>query len=109
MSQRLPRRVGLAKAREMTLTCRTYSGAEALAMGLVNACVPDAELDIEIAAWSASILANSWFSHRANKALLNQTDGMNIAAGLAHESYRTAGRGPDMQERIAAFTQKRKG
>src|SRR5512137_1071229 len=41
MSQRLPRRVGTYKAREMMFTCKTYSGAEAAAMGLANFCVPD--------------------------------------------------------------------
>ena len=28
---------------------------------------------------------------------------MSLTAGLAHEAYATAGRGPDMAERIAAF------
>jgi hypothetical protein len=56
-----------------------------------------------------AILANSWFSHRANKRLLVETDGLPLGAGLAHEVYRNQGRGPDMEERIAAFTQKRPG
>ena len=107
MSQRLPRRVGTYKAREMMFTCRTYSGREAAEMGLANVCVPDAEFDDQIAALSAQILANSWFSHRANKRLLLQTDGLPLEAGLAHEVYRGEGRGPDMQERIAGFSSKR--
>jgi enoyl-CoA hydratase len=107
MSQRLPRRVGTYKAREMMFTCRTYSGREAAEMGLANLCVPDSEFDDQIAALSAQILANSWFSHRANKRLLLQTDGLPLEAGLAHEVYRGEGRGPDMQERIAAFSSKR--
>src|SRR5262249_54858748 len=45
LSQRLPRRIGVAKASEMMFTCRTYTGAEALAMGLVNACYPDDSFD----------------------------------------------------------------
>ncbi|HYM29708.1 MAG TPA: enoyl-CoA hydratase/isomerase family protein [Candidatus Cybelea sp.] len=108
MSQRLPRRVGPAKAREMMLTCRTYSGAEAEAMGLANICVPDAEFDAKLAELCAGILANSWFSHRANKRLMIETDGLTIGAGLAHEIYRSEGRGPDMEERIAAFTARSK-
>src|SRR5262245_32470055 len=36
MSQRLPRRIGPYKAREMMFTCRTFSGVEAAAMGLAN-------------------------------------------------------------------------
>ena len=107
MSQRLPRRVGTYKAREMMFTCRTYSGTEAAQMGLANLCVPDAEFDSRIEAMAAQILANSWFSHRANKRLLVETDGLPLAAGLAHEVYYGQGRGPDMAERIAGFSSKR--
>lgn len=103
LSQRLPRRVGTAKAREMMFTCRTYSGREAEAMGLANACLPDATFLEGVDAWTAEIAANSSFSHAANKRLLDQTDGLPLPAGLAHEVYRGEGVGPDMRERIAAF------
>jgi len=106
MSQRLPRRVGIAKAQEMTYTARTYSGAEAQAMGLVNWCVPDAVFDAELQKFTRAILANSWFSLRANKRLYRETDGLPLRAGLSHEIHRTEGRGPDMDERIAAFMNK---
>lgn len=103
MTQRLPRRVGLAKAREMMLSCDVYSGQEALQMGLVNVCVDDARLEETIAHWCAKLKANSPFSHRGNKALLAATDGMSLSAGLAYEIYRTPGVGADMGERIQAF------
>ena len=106
LSQRLPRRVGTSKAREMMFTCRTYSGREAAAMGLANACVSDAEFDAAIDALVAEIAANSSFSHRANKGLLDDTDGLPISAGLSHEIYRGSGRGPDMHDRIAAFAKR---
>ena len=47
MSQRLPRRVGLSRAREMMLTGRTYGGTAALAMGLVNFCVSEGSFEAE--------------------------------------------------------------
>ena len=106
LSQRLPRRVGTYKAREMMFTCRTYSGRQAEAMGLANACVPDAEFDAALQALTSEILANSSFSHAANKRLLTQTDGLPMEAGLAHEIYHGEGRGPDMEARIAAFTRR---
>ena len=45
MSQRLPRRVGYLKAKEMSYTARVYSGAEAAAFGLANQCVADDQLE----------------------------------------------------------------
>jgi enoyl-CoA hydratase len=106
MSQRLPRRIGLSKAREMMLTCRTFSGVEALVMGLANFCVPDLQFENELSALAGTILGNSWHSHRSIKRLLIETDGSPLAAGLAHEVYRNPGVGPDMRERIAAFNNK---
>lgn len=106
MSQRLPRRVGTYKAREMMFTCRTLGGREAEAIGLANLCVPDSQLDGRLAALAEEILAQSWFSHRANKRLLRETDGLPQAAGLAHEIARSAGRGPDMEARIKGFQAK---
>ena len=106
MSQRLPRRVGTYRARELMFTCRTVRGPEALSLGLADFCVADAEFDARLDALAADVLANSWFSHRANKRLLRQTDGMTQAQGLAHEIFRGEGRGPDMAERIAGFQNK---
>jgi 2-ketocyclohexanecarboxyl-CoA hydrolase len=47
----LARVVGEKKAREIWYLCRQYSAAEALAMGLVNAVVPAAELRTETEKW----------------------------------------------------------
>lgn len=103
LSQRLPRRVGAAKACEMMFTCRTYSGREAAAMGLANACVADEAFETAITDLAAEIAANSPFSHAANKRLIAATDGLPLTAGLAHEIHRGEGVGHDMRERIAAF------
>lgn len=106
LSQRLPRRVGTYKAREMMFTCRTYGGREAERIGLANICVADQDFESGLAALADSILANSSFSHAANKALLTETDGLPQHAGLAHEVFRGRGVGPDMAERIATFQNK---
>jgi enoyl-CoA hydratase len=108
LSQRLPRRVGAAKAREMMYTCNTYTGAEAAAMGLANACFADDVFDAEVETFVRKVLSNSWFSLRENKRLLIDTDGMSLQSGLAHEVYRTRGFGPDMQARIAAFAERKR-
>lgn len=108
MSQRLPRRIGTYKAREMMFTCRTYSAREAEAMGLANIFYSDETFDAEVEAFCRMVLENSSHSHRANKKLLMDTDGMILDKGLAHEVFRGQGVGPDMQERIAAFANRKK-
>lgn len=107
MSQRLPRRVGAAKAAEMMYGGRTYSGTEAAAMGLANVAVAEADLDREAHAFAADILANAWRATRAMKALLRETEGMTLRAGIAYELHHNAGRGPEMDERIARFTKRK--
>ncbi len=106
MSQRLPRRVGKVKATEMMFTAKTYSGREAETMGLCNLCYTDETFDASVEAFCTEMLANSWFSLRANKKLLCETDGLPLDAGLAHEIYQSQGVGPDMAERIGGFGKK---
>ena len=55
----LARIVGEKKAREIWYMCRKYSAAEALAMGLVNAVVPNEELDAEVDKWCTEIMEKS--------------------------------------------------
>jgi enoyl-CoA hydratase/carnithine racemase len=107
MSQRLPRRIGVAKAKEMMFTAKTYTAQEALTMGLVNICVPDERFEAEIESLARTILANSWFSNRANKKLLKNTDGMALDAGLRYEVAHNEGHGPDALERMSAFGKKK--
>jgi enoyl-CoA hydratase len=103
LSQRLPRRVGRSKAIEMVVTSRMYTGADAVVIGLANLCFADDRFEEELATLTAGILAGSWFTHRANKRLMLETEGLPLAQGLAHEFYRSAGASPDSTERIAAF------
>jgi enoyl-CoA hydratase/carnithine racemase len=101
LSQRLPRRVGRAKALEMSFSARFVNGREAERIGLANFCVADAELDAAVASFVKDVLANSWRSSRAIKKLVDDTDGMTLEAGLAHEIHRSEGRGPETAERLA--------
>ena len=52
------------------------------------------------------ILANSPFSHAANKRLLEATDARDMDSGLQWEILKNEGVGPDMQARIGAFMRK---
>jgi len=104
MTQRLPRRVGLAQARRLMLTAQPIDAAEAHRIGLVDQIADD--LETLTATVAGQILANSWHTNRANKRLLCETDGMTLAQGLAHEHYYNPGFAPDWEERVARFSRK---
>jgi enoyl-CoA hydratase/carnithine racemase len=108
MSQRLPRRVGIATAKRLMFTADMIDAAEAVRIGLAEYAVPQEEFEAEIEALAERIIANSTFSHAANKRLLEATDCDPMDAGLQWEVMENEGTGPDMQERIAAFTGKGK-
>ncbi|MDP4300858.1 2-ketocyclohexanecarboxyl-CoA hydrolase [Leptothrix discophora] len=55
----LARVVGEKKAREIWYLNKRYSGAEAVAMGLANVCVPHDELDAEVQKWGEEICERS--------------------------------------------------
>jgi enoyl-CoA hydratase len=103
MSQRLPRRVGLLAAKEMMFSGRVVSGEEAVRMGLANRCVEDDQLLAAAEEMARTFLANSWFTLRADKMLVNQGLNHTLADGLAFERNNSPGRGPDMEERLKRF------
>lgn len=51
--------VGHKRAREIWMLCRRYNAKQALEWGLINAAVPVAELDAEVARWCDELLALS--------------------------------------------------
>mgnify|MGYP000701339381 CR=1 FL=1 len=102
MSQRLPLAVGRAKARELSMTARMFSGAEAAEMGMACRSVPAAELDAVVDELAAAIAGNSAGSLAAYKDLFAASDQMGVADGLAYEAatvYPIA----DTDERLASF------
>ena len=55
----LARVVGEKKAREIWYLNKRYSGAEAVAMGLANVCVPHEQLDSTVQEWAETICERS--------------------------------------------------
>ncbi len=106
MSQRLPRRVGIATAKRLMFTADMIDAEEAVRIGLAEYTVPIAQFDDEIVQLAEKIVSNSGFSHAANKRLLEATDGDPLDAGLQWEVMESEGHGPDMHDRISAFTKK---
>lgn len=106
MSQRLPRRVGPIKAKEMMFSGKVISGIEAMVMGLVNRCVPDDQLMDASIKMARQLLENSWFTLRADKWLVNQGQKYTLEEGLKFERENSPGRGPDAEERLKSFGKK---
>jgi enoyl-CoA hydratase len=104
MSQRLPRRVGLVKAKEMMFTARVVGHEEAAAIGLANEWVPDAELDLRVNELAASIVANSWHTLRGDKMLVRGGQDHPLSEGLAYERRENPGRSPQTEELVQGFT-----
>ena len=103
LTQRLPRRVGALRARELMFTGRTVTGAESVTLGLANECVPDEELVNRTLEMASAIVKNSWFTLRTDKALINAGRNHHLQEGLLHERENSPGAGPDMAERLTGF------
>ena len=108
LSLRLPHRVGRAKATEMMLTCRAYSGIEAQAMHLANLCFEDDQFEAELSVLCADILANSWYANQVNKRALIESDGLALRDAHALELFKNEGLAPDAVQRVANFISRRK-
>jgi enoyl-CoA hydratase len=106
LTLRLPHRIGTAKASEMMLTSRFYSGREAQAMHLANFCFPDTSFEAELGALCADILANSWYANMVIKRALIETDGLTLRDAYALDMFKNEGLAPDAAKRVTKFCKK---
>jgi enoyl-CoA hydratase len=109
-TQRLPRIVGLGRAKEMILTGARWDAARALEVGLVSRVVPRAELMGAAREMAEKVLALGPLAVKLAKQALNASSQMPLAAGLAFESTAQAitFESADKMEGTAAFLEKRK-
>ena len=109
-TQRLPRVVGLGRAKEMILTGARWDAAQALQYGLVSEVVPAAELMAAARRMAERILALGPLAVRLAKAALNASAQMPLAAGLVFESTAQAitFESADKREGTTAFLEKRR-
>ena len=99
MSARLPAAVGMARARELSLTARTFTGAEAAAWGMAVRAVPLEELDAAVSELCTTLLANSSGSLAAYKTLYRNPEVIAAAEREAGRSFPIT----DADDRLASF------
>lgn len=108
-TQRLPRIVGLGRAREMILTGRILDAAEAERFGLVNRVVPDAGV-LAAAREVAALMASKGRAAQAlAKAALNASTRSGASAGMALEmtAQGVLFESEDKRRRMTAFLERK--
>jgi enoyl-CoA hydratase len=105
MSQRLPRTIGILKAKELSFTADMISAREAEHIGLVNMAVPAEKLESTVQELAKKIMANSSEAVAAYKYLYNRgmRDTLQKGLQLEAESQFVVG---DTEERIERFRKK---
>lgn len=107
---RLPRAIGVSRAKDLILTGRRVGAAEALAMGLVARVAPAGKLR-EVALEVAGLVArNAPVSIRQAKRAVDGGLHLDLDAALAHENamYQDCLKTKDRVEALRAFAEKRK-
>ncbi|HET9045177.1 MAG TPA: enoyl-CoA hydratase-related protein [Burkholderiales bacterium] len=105
----MARVIGEKRAREVWFLCRRYSARDALAMGMVNAVVPDADLDAEVARWCAEIVEKSPTAIAIAKRSFNaDTAGIIGIADMGMQALSMYYQTDESKEGVAALKEKRK-
>jgi len=109
-TQRLPRIVGAARAKELIFTASKIDASDAERIGLAEHVVADEELDDTAAELADRIAAQPPLAIRAAKRAVNAAmSGMSVRDGLVVEAEGQAVclRSDDMREAITAFVEQR--
>lgn len=108
-TQRLPRLIGVGRAKRWIFTARAHSAAEALEDGVADRVVPAAELDHEAERWAKAIASHGPIALRlAKKAIDGGADlPLPEALRLEWECYQETLETEDREEGLRAFAEKR--
>ena len=108
-TQRLPRAIGAAWAKQLMFTCEHLSAEKALSIGLVNEVVPLSGLLPRAMELAQQISNNAPLSIRFIKQAINQGMQVSLESGLDYERYAAAivVSSEDRKEGMTAFVEKR--
>jgi methylglutaconyl-CoA hydratase len=108
-TQRLPRLLGVARAKDLVLTARRMGAGEALAVGLVARIAPPARLLDEALAYAAEVARNAPVSLRQAKRAIDGGLHLPLDEALAFEirMYQDCLGTKDRLEALRAFAEKR--
>ncbi|MDG6904889.1 MAG: enoyl-CoA hydratase/isomerase family protein [Nitrososphaerota archaeon] len=110
-TQRLPRVVGVAKAKEMIFLGMRITAKEAERIGLVHRCVPASELESQTNEIANQLLQKAPLSLAAAKSAINKVwEFTSLDSGLMWERdlANLCAESQDRQEGMSAFLEKRK-
>lgn len=110
-TQRLPRLLGEARAKELILRAARLTASEALILGLVNQVMPThQDFLLEVMAWAEPILNGAPLAIRAALKATRGALDRDLQAGLELEraAYDVCLQSEDRLEALAAFAEKRK-
>lgn len=109
-SIRMPRNIGMRKAKELLYTGDLISGQEAERIGLINKAVAADKLEQAVEEFIARLVDKPPLALQAMKMLVNRGLGCTVEAGLMLErnTVNYLQSTEDFKESMAAFTEKRK-
>ena len=108
-TQRLPRRIGAARAKELIFSAKIIDAWEAKQIGLVNEVVAAEELMEKASAMARSFAANAPIAVRYSKACIDRGLQMDIDGGIAleNEFFAMCFATQDQKEGMGAYLEKR--
>jgi 2-(1,2-epoxy-1,2-dihydrophenyl)acetyl-CoA isomerase len=105
----LPRVVGPARARELLMLDRKFSGTEAAGWGIAHRAVDGEDVLKTAEALTADLAASATVAIGLTKSLLNASPDNDLRSHLADEAYamELSSRSPDFREGMKAFVERR--
>ena len=109
-TQRMPRLIGMGRAKELLYTTNKIKAAQALEIGLVNTVYPPDQLMPEAIKLAEKIAANAPIAVRATKKAVNDGMQTDIDAGILIEAkqFGICFETQDQKNAMGAFLEKRK-